>query len=82
MHLVKFNAGSCADLGSVGTMLFVFRLPGSTLSSIVTAAVKEVGSVVTWGSVQNTAESLGFCCFPEDSDGCIGSVVTWGNESS
>ena len=79
---MKFNVGSCSDLGSVGTMLFVFRLPSSTLSSIVTAAVKEVGSVVTWGSVQNSAESLEFCCSPEDSDGCTGSVVTWGNESS
>ena len=71
----------CADLGDVGTMLFVSRLPGSTLSSTVTAAVKEVGSVVTWRSVQNTVESPEFCCLPEDSDACIGSVVTWVHES-
>ena len=46
LHLVKFNEGSCADLGSVGTSLSVFRLPGST-TSIVPAAFKEDGSVVT-----------------------------------
>ena len=60
---MMFNTGSCADLGGVGTMLFVFGLPGSTLSSIVTAAIKEVGSVVTWGSVQNTVESPEFVAF-------------------
>ena len=47
LHLVKFNEGSCADLGSVGAILSVFRFPGST-TSIVPAAVKEAGSVVTW----------------------------------
>ena len=45
---MKFNVGSCADPESVGAMLSVFRLPGSMLSSVISAAVKEVGSVVTW----------------------------------
>ena len=60
-----------------------FRFPrwlGSMLSSVASAAVKEVGSVVTWETIQNFSELHGFRCFPEDSDACIGSVVTWGNE--
>ena len=36
----------------------LFRMPGSTLLSIESAAVKEVGSVVTWGTIQKTSELL------------------------
>ena len=54
LHLVKFNEGSCADLGNVGTIFSVFRLPGST-TSIVPAAVKEASSVVTWDRSRSSA---------------------------
>ena len=47
---------------SVGTILSVFRLPKSTTST-VPDAIKEVGSVVTWGTVQNFSELLGFAAF-------------------
>ena len=33
------------------------------LSSVISAAIKEVGSVVTWGTVQNIPELLGFAAF-------------------
>ena len=33
------------------------------LSLVVSAAIKEVGSVVTWGTIQNFSELLGFAAF-------------------
>ena len=59
MDFVKFNAGSCADYpqGLVQCVLF-FLNSLVHVSSKDSAAVKEVGSLVTWGKIQKITDLL------------------------
>ena len=69
----RFVTGPCVDPVKLGAMFSFFRLPGSMLSSVISAAIccnqrsrrRHVGNGPKLPGVARVR------CFPEDTDGCM-----------
>ena len=70
----RFVTGPCVDPVNVGAMFSFDRLPGSMLSSVISAAICCNQRSRLRRHVGNGPELPGVArirCFPEDSDGCM-----------